>query len=222
MTIVKNKQLIEHIFEYDVVLFGMGINNAMNKGFSYDIAINFPEVKENEDSTGYGDTRKYGKIHITSINQKLDVCACYCYNIGLKKNNNGVFVDYNALETCLETVSRDFRGKRIASPIIGQDEYDGNGDKEKIIAIYKKIFQNYDITLYDFIQQDFRRERYKEAVTIRKKYSDGEITKDEFKHLKKLNEWKRLTGIYKPMPDDFEYKPRKKSLNKIPINKKKK
>ena len=31
MRIIKNKQLIEDVHNYDVVLFGMGINNAMNK-----------------------------------------------------------------------------------------------------------------------------------------------------------------------------------------------
>ena len=68
MRIIKNKQLIEDIYNYDVVLFGMGINNAMNKGFSYDIALNFPDVRVNENSTGYGDLRKYGKIHVNAWN----------------------------------------------------------------------------------------------------------------------------------------------------------
>ena len=37
MTIVEGKQLIEHVLEYDIILFGMGINNSMNNGFAYDI-----------------------------------------------------------------------------------------------------------------------------------------------------------------------------------------
>lgn len=220
MKIINNRQLIEDVHYYDVILFGMGINNSMNKGFSYDIAINFPKVRDCENETGYGDIRKYGNVHETKIESGTVFCACYCYNVGLKKKCNGVFIDYNSLEKCLFDVYNKYKNKRIACPIIGQDKYDGNGDKEKIVEIFNKVFTDKcDVTLYDFVQQDFRAERYKEAVAARKKYTDGKITKEEFKHLKKINEWKRLNGIFKEMPDEFEYKPRKKAQNKITITK---
>ena len=222
MRIIKNKQLIEDIYNYDVVLFGMGINNAMNKGFSYDIALNFPDVRVNENSTGYGDLRKYGKIHETKTDDGVIFCACYCYNQGLKRKTNKVYVDYDLLEECLVDVYKKYKTKRIVCPIIGQDKYDGEGDKNRILEIFHRVFPDEcDITLYDFIQQDFKTERYKDAVLARKRYTDGEITKDEFKHLKKINEWKRLNGIFKEMPDEFEYKPRKKTQNKIIVRKKK-
>lgn len=218
----KNNQLIEDVYDYNVILFGMGINNSMNKGFSYDIALNFPEVKENENNTGYGDIRKYGTIHETKISDSLIFCACYCYNIGLKRNENSVFIDYDALESCLNLVYSRYKGKRIAAPIIGQDSYDGNGDKDRILGIFNIVFADKaDITVYDFIQQDFKKERYKEAVIARKNYMDGVISKDEFKHIKKVNEWKRLNGIYKEMPNEFEYKPRRKNKNKIVLGQKK-
>ena len=219
--IIKDKQLIEDVYNYDVVLFGMGINNSMNKGFVYDIALNFPDVRENENSTGYGDIRKYGRIHETKNEDGVVFCACYCYNLGLKRKCNGAFIDYEALENCLNEVYKKHKNSRIACPIIGQDKYDGNGDKNKIIEIFNRVFSSEcDVTLYDFVQQDFRTERYREAVSARKKYTDGKISKDEFKHLKKINEWKRLNGIFKEMPDEFEYKPRKKAQNKIVVTKK--
>lgn len=214
MTIVEGKQLIEHVFEYDTILFGMGINNSMNNGFAYDICINFPEVKENEDNTGYGDNRKYGKTHETKVNNKLTFCACYCYNIGLKAKQSD-FIDYESLEKCLLTVKKKYKGKKIASPIIGQDKYDGNGDKGKLIQLFDKVFGDCNITLYDFEQEDFKKERYKEAVTLKKQYKDGDINKETYIRLKKENEWKRLNGIYKEMPDDFVYKLRRKAENKI-------
>lgn len=213
MTVVEGKQLIEHVFEYDVILFGMGINNSMNNGFSYDICVNFPEVKENEDSTGYGDIRKYGKTHETKVN-KLVFCACYCYNIGLKAKQNE-FINYASLEKCLLAIKKKYKDKKIASPIIGQDKYDGNGDKEKILEIFNKVFGDSNVTLYDFEQEDFKKERYKEAVALKKQYKDGNIGKDEYIKLKKENEWKRLNGIYKKMPDDFIYKLKRKAENKI-------
>ena len=220
MKIIKDKQLIEDVFQYNLILYGMGINNAMNKGFAYDIALNFPEVKISENASGYGDLRKYGKIRETKISPQLSFCACYCYNIGFKQRNNGVFIDYQSLEKSLEIVRRQYKNKKIACPIIGQDAYDGNGDKDKIIDIFKKVFgEDSNIVLYDFVQQDFRKERYKEAVLLHKDFIDGKITKEEFIHLKKLNEWKRCNGIFQNMPEEFEYKPKRKAKNKFYVKK---
>ena len=216
--IIKDRQLIEDVHNYDVILYGMGINNSMNNGFAYDIALNFPIVKETEDATGYGDIRKYGEINEVET-ESLLFCACYSYNVGLKRKNNGEFIDYAALENCLHKIHNKYKGKHIASPIIGQDKYDGNGDKDKLTKLYEQVFSDCDITLYDFIQQDFRTERYKEAVELRKKYKNREITRDEFTYGKKLNEWKRLHGIFKKMPDGFVYNEKCKSKNKISIKK---
>ena len=206
--IIKDKQLIEDIFNYNVVLYGMGINNAMNKGFSYDIALHFPVVYAEENETGYGNLNKYGTIRITDVYRTIKFCACYCYNIGLKRKNNGVFIDYELLEKCLNLVKERFnKTVKIVSPIIGQDKYDGNGDKETIINIYSKVFgDEYDITLYDFEQWDFKANIYKERVDLTSQYKNGKITKDELKEKQRETEWKRLHGIYEKMPDDYEYK----------------
>jgi hypothetical protein len=218
--IVEGIQLIEDVFKYDVVLYGMGINNSMNRGLSYDIALNFPEVRENENTTGYGDLRKYGRTHETKVRGKVSFCACYCCNIGLKMRNKGAYIDYDALESCLLTIRKRLGKKRIASPIIGQDECDGNGDRNRILEIYNRVFDDgCDVTLYDFKQQDFRLERYKEAVRLRKERDEGTITKEEFRELKRQNEWKRLHGIHTPITDEFKYRCRNKGLNKIIIKK---
>jgi hypothetical protein len=63
--IIHDTPLIGEVFNYDVILFVMGINNSMSNGFNYDIAINFPEVLESESKYQYGDLRKYGTIHET-------------------------------------------------------------------------------------------------------------------------------------------------------------
>ena len=46
--IVNDKNLIFDVWKYDVILVPMSINNSMNKGFKYEIGINFPHVKEEE------------------------------------------------------------------------------------------------------------------------------------------------------------------------------
>ena len=60
--------LTNHIFEYDVVLVGMGINNSFSRGFANEIAVNFPFVREEENrNSPYGDRNKYGTV-----------CECRC------------------------------------------------------------------------------------------------------------------------------------------------
>ena len=48
INIIKGNDLINDIFDYEVILFSMGINNSMGNNFSYEIGLNFPQVKENE------------------------------------------------------------------------------------------------------------------------------------------------------------------------------
>ena len=209
--IVKDKQLIDDVHQYDVVLFGMGINNAMNKGFSYDIALNFSDVRDSENSTKYGDLSKYGTVHVTVVNN-ISFCACYVYSLTSK----GVTIDYDALRKALELIKNHFHKKKIVSPIIGQDKYDGNGDKEKILNIYREVFdERFDVTLYDFVQHDFATEIYKQTLTLRKQYREKLITKEEFLEGRRKLEWRRTHGIFEDVPDDYEYKPKVKNKQKF-------
>jgi len=212
---INNEQLIYHVFDYDVILFGMGINNSLQNGFSYEIALNFPAIVESENNTRYGDKRKYGTIHDTKINN-IVFCACYVYDIGKKRNQASEFIDYTSLKESLKRCRRRYRGKKIACPIIGQDIYDGNGDKEKIIEIYNEVFDDsVDITLFDFKQVNFKEEIYKEMLSVRRKLGNGDINKGEFKEKLRQIEWKRRNGIFKPVDDDFVYEKKKKNLKKI-------
>ena len=38
--------ILQDILNFDVILFGMGINNSMNNGFARDIKVNSPLVHE--------------------------------------------------------------------------------------------------------------------------------------------------------------------------------
>ena len=42
------EELLPKIKDYDVILFGMGLNHAFNQGFLYDLALNFPDIKKCE------------------------------------------------------------------------------------------------------------------------------------------------------------------------------
>ena len=216
MVNVIKSELIPHIFEYEVVLFPMGVNNAMNNGFAYELSVNAPKVRESENLSNYGDQRKLGTIHETVVDNTA-FCACYIHNGGFHKDKNGSFLDYNHLEACLNAVAKKYKGKKIASIVIGCNNSDGNGDKERILELLKHSFTDCNIDVYDFEEIDYKTKIFKEIAAIHKKLVDKEISGEEFIKQRSEIEWRRKNGIFVPKPDDFVYYPRqeKKKLGFI-------
>lgn len=211
------EELLPKIKDYDVILFGIGLNHAFNQGFLYELALNFPDIKHRENcGTGYGDRRKYGTIFtIVSHDSEADgkiFCACYMNNGGYnRKNGNLDCVKYDSLEKCLTAVKERFRGYsyKIAAPVIGANYYDGAGDKEKILNIFRKVFTDVDIDLYDYEQRDFKTENFRQFNQANSDYKNGIITKEEYELKKRQLSWQKLHGIFKKMPEDFQYDGRK-------------
>ena len=214
------EELLPKIKDYDVILFGMGLNHAFNQGFLYDLALNFPDIKKYENKgTGYGDRRKYGTIfsivsHDSAIlsNSNKIFCACYMNDGGYRRREGSLdYVKYDALEKSLYAVKDRFRGYKfkIAAPIIGANYYDGAGDKEKILSIFEKVFSDMDIDLYDYEQKDFKAENFKRFNQAHNDYKCGIITKEEYELLKRKLSWERDNGVFKEMPADYKYKTRK-------------
>lgn len=206
--LISNIELIPHIFKYEVVLFPMGINNSMNSGFAYEIALNFPEVKESENYTNYGDKRKLGTIHETVVDN-IVFCACYIHGGGFHKNKDGSFMEYHHLESCLNVVEKKYKNKKIATIVLGGNKTDGNGDRSRIIELIKKTFNECDIDVYDYEEVEYRTKLFKEIAALHKRFVDKEINGDEYIKERSKIEWRRRNGIFKPMPSDYVYYPRK-------------
>jgi hypothetical protein len=68
--------LIRHIYEYDVILVGTGIYNALGNGFQRDIRLVHPSIDNANKGTLYGDKRKLGTV--TVVDEKsIIICLCY-------------------------------------------------------------------------------------------------------------------------------------------------
>lgn len=212
VNIVNRENLIEEVKNYDVVLFPMGVNNSMNKGFSYEIGLNFPQVKNNENRSNYGDLRKFGTINSIVVDD-ITFVSCYVHNGGYNKKSE-CFINYEYLDSCLKEVVNKFNGKKIVSPIIGANLSDGNGDKKKIISIFENRFTECDITLYDFIERDYKLECFRKIAELRENLKNKKITFEEYKEERSNIEWRRRNGIFLERPKEYFYIP-KKSKKKI-------
>jgi hypothetical protein len=175
MKINSENHLINDIYQYDVVLLWMDINNSMSKGFLKYIDVNFPELKYKEIKSGYGDLRKLGTINnIKSKN--ITFCACYIY-----KNNE---ILLKLLEECSKAVKNTYTKSRIAAIQIFDNE------------ILQKLFDNLDITFYNKEIIDFNLYYYREFNELRTKYKNGIITKEEYTKLKNKLKSEQKNGIY--------------------------
>ena len=182
MITVKEERLLDNIPDFDVILMPMGINNAMNQGFLFDIADRYPQVRESENNTPYGDKRKYGTVHCTETDGII-FASCYIHNGGYKKDANGAFLNMEALKECLQLIKKNFSNKKIASPILGVHKCDGNGVRQEIIDLITEYLNECDITLFDFPQPDTKGERYREKNKLYKSFKAGQITYDEWRSL---------------------------------------
>ena len=207
------QELLPKIKDYEVVLFGMSINNSFAKGLLEEIALNFPKVKEEENrQSAYGDKTKYGKIFSVEVDG-IVFCACYMNDGGYNKKKNGLdYVDYKALSSCLSEAKKHYGGKKICAPIIGNSFYDGNGNKEQLLKIFKQAFDNCDIDLYDYVQRDFGLEIHRKRNKIYKDLREGKISREEYLRLRSELYWQQKHGVLSRMPEDFFYSPDKKIL----------
>ena len=219
VTIVKDKFLIEDIKKYTIVLVPMSANNSMNSGFAYEIGLNFPSIREKVQTTPYGDRRKFGTVSVFK-DDGITFCICFMHTGGQSKQVE--YVKYDSLADCLDLININFKGKTVASPILGSAKYDGRGDKEKIINIFKEHCTNIDLILYDYEERNFMDEIYYRTTTITQKFRRKEITHEEMMAEIDTIMWEKFNGILKPKPDDYHYKrPRIDRVNKeiIRINK---
>lgn len=214
---VIEKPIIEEIGLYDIILFPMGINNAMNRGLAYELKLNFPSLTESINKTPYCDRKKYGTIHCVKINN-VTFGACFIHNGGFSKKN-GEYINYGALSDCLSIANKNFKGKKVACPIMGTSKEDGNGDREKILTLFNEKCRDLVLTLYDYEQKDFNTDVYIQMCKNRHLLKEKKISYIDYRKRMDYLIWIKKHGILNPMPDSIEYENTKKTFKKIKVTK---
>ena len=199
ITIIKDMPLINDVFNYDVILVGTSILNSLGNGFQHQVKINFPVVDKINKTTNYGDNRKLGTVKV--IDSTPIFCLCYINKSKRRPDLIPDYLNYEALENCLKLINENFKGKKIASTIMGLSDYEGNGDRNRIMKIFTEYTPDIDIYLYDYTQTDYEQERKDKWYDIVNQI--GKITTDEYRELKKRFHWENAFGIYKPTPENI-------------------
>lgn len=205
---ILEKPLIDVIHNYDVVLIPMNINSSWSSGIRYEVALNFPYVREKESTTNYCDKRKYGTIYTVECDG-ITFCMCYMYKTKYKKHGDSDTVDYDALEKCLHEVCRRYSKKKICLPMIGCSQFDGNGNREQIERIVDDTLKDIDADVFVYEQRDYKLEMFHEIAKLHKLLKNKEINGKEYIKRRSEVEWRRRYGIFKKMPENYTYIPRK-------------
>ena len=210
--IVKDRDLIYEVYDYDLILVGTSIMNNLGNGFQYKVGLNFPNVYDAaKTATKYGDVRKLGKVSI--IEGSPSFALCYITKGRYRPDIIPDALDYDALKHCLEIISKHYGNLKIASTVLGNSQYEGGGDKEKIFEVFNNILGNCDVTLYDYQQisiNDEKKLSWKKVVES--------VGTDEYEDVKKSYFWTWGAGIYEHMPEGVDLK----ELKEILKNRKKK
>lgn len=208
ITIIENKELIHDVFNYDVILVGTNTMNSLGNGFQHQIKINFPMVDKINKSTNYGDKRKLGTVKVV-VGTPI-FCLLYINGGRFRPDINPDYLNYTALEECLHLINENFKGKRIASTIIGLDKFEGDGNRERIMEIIERNSNNIELFLYDFKQMDVTEERNMRWDAMVSKIKD--ISREEYEKMKKEYIWTNAYGIFKPVPYDMSISEMKKYI----------
>lgn len=192
VTIIKDKPLIENIFDYDIIIVGTGIHNSLGNGFQHDIKINFPFVEDALKKTPYADKRKLGTV--TVVKSTPLYCLGFIHSGGYRKDLNPVYLNYEALNDALHLIDNNFKNKRIASSFIGCSQFDGNGDKERVLEIFNNLSGENEYFLYDYEQRDYREvnnEKWAEIIAQVGKIPHEELRKlkNEYIKIRKYGIW---------------------------------
>lgn len=166
MNIIKGKDAVFETDNYDVVLIGTSVYDILSHGFQGKVAIKYPHVAEANHKQTYGDVRRLG----TRVTVEKEGCPivsllyiCRYPKKGLKS------LDYDALQRCLETAAMEFKGKRIITTVMGASDFDGEGNKRKILSMMRKAFKDMDVDVYDYPQfcvHDERMEKAKQLISM--------------------------------------------------------
>ena len=140
---------------FDVICHGANCFHVMGAGVALAIARAFPEAVHADQDTPYGDRGKLGTLSLAPVRlpfgKRVIVANLYTqFSYG-----NGDDLDMEALAEALDTVNREFAGKRVGLPRIGCGL--AGGDWKEVRSMMEDCLRDCDVTIVKF-HRDFPKE----------------------------------------------------------------
>ena len=152
--VIKDVDLFDHVSEYEAVLIGTNTYCTMSQGIQLKVMLNYHYAYEKNLETKYGDKNKLGTLLECKSEGEPTFCLCFItsgYNF--RPDLSSDYLDYESLEKCLKLVNVLYKGKKIATTLLGSSRFDGNGDRKRIEEIFNSTIKDVDLTIYDYFQK---------------------------------------------------------------------
>lgn len=189
VNIIKDIDLFDDIQNYDIILVGANTYHTMGNGFNRKIRVHYPSVYDADMETKYADKKKLGSIISVVCDNKIFVICYIAHGYNFRPDLNPDFLNYEALRSCIEKINIKYKGKKIASTVLGHSKFEGNGDRDKIIKIINDNSFDIKLTLYDYLQM---RVPHEKAMKYNEIINNENYTKEEKREMilsiKKYNE----------------------------------
>lgn len=214
--IIIGTDLVDEIKKYDVILIGSTIKNSKGNGFQYKIGRNFPEIYKTNRRTNYDDKSKLGTCQvITKYKNEGYPIFVLCYITPFVRNKKET-LDYKALADCFELINEHFKGKNVASTVMGSSVFEGNGNTEKIYEIIDLNAPDINLYLYDYQQKDYKYEDNENYFEIFDAYKNKEFDLEELRKRKSHFLWEKAFGKYLiPYPEGMDFREVKKKIKEL-------
>lgn len=188
--------LFKHIGEYDAIVIGTNTCYSMRHGIQRQVSLKYPYVFNANLKTKYGDKSKLGTFIECKEQGKPTFLLCFITDgINTRPDIKKDTLSYESLEKCLQIINIVYKGKNLASYLLGVSRFDGCGDKDKIFDIFKRNIKNLDMTIYDYKQKsrdEMLKEIYEKEMAVKKNdineyYEMVKKRKEREEKIKELN-----------------------------------
>lgn len=129
--------------EIDVLVHGCNCFCTQGAGIAKEIRQRIPSAYKVDTLTKKGDRNKLGKISISEFKTNYFVINAYTQYTYWDPND---MLSYNAIESCLHLIKKQFSGKRIGLPKIGCGL--AGGDWNIVEKIINDILGDENVTVY--------------------------------------------------------------------------
>ena len=140
--------LVRDANQYDVILHGCNCFCTFGAGIALQIKAKFPQAYAVDCKSKSGDKDKLGTISFTTDTTPI-VVNCYTQYDFRGRRAGVIDCDYMAIKSAMQTVKKEFTGKKIGMPKIGSQL--AGGDWNVIIRIIEETLEGEDVTIITWV-----------------------------------------------------------------------
>lgn len=184
ITIKKDIDLMDEIKDYDTIFIGTNVYCCLSQGIQRDVTLYYPYCREANLTQRYGDVARLGTLLETSAEGEPTIVLLYIYRgFPYRKSMDEDYLDYDALEKCLIKANEAYKGKTVATTLLGCSRFDGNGNRDRVLEIMERTMTDVNLIVYDYYQKS-KDEKHMEMMI--KEWEVKKVDRKKYYEMKKM------------------------------------